>query len=101
MLGLETGVLIYISNGLQLEGLATKKPRTTKFPSKLGVSDEQEQLLCNWPAAIQVFFFSFAKEGYLPVLKSNVWLTKVTLLIGNCGWLSRVFVCNIKKDNAI
>ncbi|XP_055312912.1 uncharacterized protein LOC129574649 [Sitodiplosis mosellana] len=28
------GMLIYISNALQLEGLATKKPRTTKFPSK-------------------------------------------------------------------
>lgn len=28
------GMLVYMSNGLQLEGLSTKKPRTTKFSSK-------------------------------------------------------------------
>lgn len=29
-----TGILVYMSNALQLEGLSTKKPRTTKFTSK-------------------------------------------------------------------
>ncbi|XP_031640726.1 uncharacterized protein LOC116352345 [Contarinia nasturtii] len=31
------GMFIYMTNALQLEGLATKKPRTTKYPAKAAV----------------------------------------------------------------
>lgn len=42
------GMLVYMSNGLQLEGLSTKKPRTTKFTSKATAVSSRTMHLVDW-----------------------------------------------------
>lgn len=58
----QTGILVYMSNALQLEGLSTKKPRTSKFSPKATAVSMQ------WKSFSEKSFCAQAKPFHFPSL---------------------------------
>lgn len=74
----QTGILVYMSNALQLEGLSTKKPRTTKFSSKATA------VSTHWKSTSEKSFCAQANR----FMSIAVWLKRVSRMC-----LISIFCC--------
>lgn len=64
--GVFSGVTIYVVNALQLEGLSTKKPRTTKYsPKSVLVSEILLKLIYTYRIHIDVMYYTHKSVNYV------------------------------------